>query len=194
MKCSRYFLFTLVLPASVAFSSGEGLYLGVNAVQGTIDIAEVVVNNTAYTPSSENTFGGGLSLGYQPSEHVAIDAALDGLNMVNFDGENAPTQSYWFSYLAVKPILHAWKLNAFVSIGAAYVSISQNNSGNTPDTDHSMVRPYGGAGFGINFNPSTEMSFSINRIEDTKTPITFGMISLTYHFVDHYESSGFLAD
>ena len=86
-----------------------------------------------------------------------------------------------------------WKLNAFVEIGAAYVAFSQDNY-NADSTDGSQVTPFFGAGFGINFTPSFEVDLSVNRIQDTSTPITFGMLTFTYHFITKYEDSGFLAD
>ncbi len=185
----------LFLTSSLALaSSEEGFYLGVNAIDGQIDINNVTVNGTSYTPENNNSFGGGLSYGFNVSKNVALDGAFDGFNVVDFNGTNAPNQQYWFSYLAVKPMVDFWKFNAFFSVGAAYVHVSQNNSGNTEDTTNSMVRPYGSVGLGFNFSPSTELALSINRIQDTNTPITFGMLTLTYHFVTHYEDSGFLAD
>jgi hypothetical protein len=195
MKLYAQLLFSLIfLSSSFAMASGEGIYLGINAINGKIDVQDTTVNGVTYIPSSNSSFGGGLSYGYNVSEHVAIDGAFDGLNVVDFNGDNSPTQQYWFSYLAIKPMLDFWQFNAFVSLGAAYVNLSQNNPGNITDTTNSMVRPYGGAGLGFNFNQNTELDLSYNRIQDTNTPITFAMLTLTYHFVQRYEDSGFLAD
>lgn len=194
MKKTLLFAALVILCSSTTFASGEGFYLGLNAIDGTIDLQDTTVGNTTYTADSTNSFGGGLTVGYNVSKNFAFDYAIDGFNQVDYSGEDAPNVNYWFTYLAAKPMLAFWKLNAFVEIGAAYVNFTQHNPDNIADTENSAVRPFGGAGFGINFSPNTELALSINRIEDTNTPITFGMLTLTYHFTQHYEDSGFLAD
>lgn len=184
----------LFLSSSIALASDEGLYLGVNAIYGSVDLEDTTVNGVTYSSSDDNTFGGGITFGVNTSKYFALDAAIDGLNKIEYEGEHAPTRNYWFAYLAAKPMLTIWKFNAFAEVGAAYVHVDQNNPGDAEDTSNSMIRPYGGAGIGINFTPSTELSISINRIQDTDNPITFGMLTLTHHFVTRYENSGFLAD
>lgn len=184
----------LFLCSSVAMASGEGFYIGVNAVDGSIDLDNLTVNGVTYQPDGTNTYGGGLTSGYNISDHLAIDFAIDGLNKMNYQGDQAPSVNYWFTYLAAKPMLPFWRFNAFVEFGAAYVEISQNNSGDVDDTKNSEVRPFGGIGLGYNFNPNVELALSINKIQDTNTPITFGMLTLTYHVADHYGPSGFIED
>lgn len=180
--------------ASIAIASDEGIYLGINAVYGKLDLSDTTVNHVTYTPSDENSFGGGITAGYNTSQHFGLETAFDGLNKVDYDGNDAPSQSYWFTYLAAKPMLPIWKFNTYLRLGAAYVHIDQNNPGSAQDTTTSEVRPMGGVGIGFNFSPNTELDISYNRIQDTDNPITFGMLTLTYHFVTRYEESGFLAD
>lgn len=193
MKLSSLF-FALLFASSYALASDEGTYVGVNAIYGKVDMQDISENGQSYTPKTNETFGGGLNFGYNISKNMALDAALDGFNKIDFNGENAPSQQYWFSYLAVKPMLDLWKFNAFISFGAAYVSMNQNDFEDANDISHAMIRPYFGGGLGFNFSPNTELDISINRIQDINTPITFGMLSLTYHFVNRYDDSGFLAD
>lgn len=165
-----------------------------NAIDGNIDLQDTTVNGVTYQPDSNNSYGGGLTAGYNSSPHLAIDFAIDGLNKIEYAGDNSPTRNYWFTYVAAKPMLPFWKFNAFIEFGAAYVNIQQNNPGDAADTTNSEVRPFGGAGFGFNFNPNVELDLSINRIQDTNTPITFGMLTLTYHMTDNYGPSGFIED
>lgn len=172
----------------------ENFYLGINGVYGKISLNDTTVDGITYTPSDDNTFGGGITAGFKTSKNFAIETALDGLNQIQYDGENPPTQSYWFSYLAAKPMLNIGPFDAYLRIGAAYVHLQQNNPGDAEDTANTMVRPFGGAGFGFHFNPNVELDLSYNHIQDTTTPINFGMLTLTYHFVTRYEDSGFLAD
>jgi len=195
MKSSVYLLPVMViLCANSAFASSEGLYLGVNGVSGQVKLENTTVGDVNYPETTANTFGGGLTAGINASENFAVEAAFDGLNQTSYDGENAPTRNYWFTYLAVKPMVDFWKFNAFIEIGAAYAAYTQDNHNMADDTDGSQVTPFFGAGFGFNFNPNVELDVSVNRIQDTTTPITFGMLTLTYHFVTRYEDSGFLAD
>lgn len=183
-----------ILCSSLAFATDEGLYLGVNGVSGQIKLEDTTVDGTPYSQETAHTFGGGLTAGINASKHFAIEAALDGLNQVDYNGDNAPTRTYWFTYLAAKPMVDFWRFNAFVEIGAAYMSYTQDNHNIADDTNGSQVTPFFGAGLGFSFTPNVELDVSINRIQDTTTPISFGMISLTYHFVTKYEDSGFLAD
>ncbi|MES2204246.1 MAG: outer membrane beta-barrel protein [Pseudomonadota bacterium] len=185
----------LSLLSPLAFASDEGVYLGANGVYGQIKLEDTKVAGTTYTPGSGDTFGGGLTAGINTSKHFAIEAAFDGLNKVDYDGEKAPSSNFWFTYVAAKPMIDFWKFNAFVELGAAYVAFTQNNNNpDVDDTDGSQVTPFFGAGLGFNFTPNFEVDLSVNRIQDTATPITFGMLTFTYHFVTKYEDSGFLAD
>ncbi len=194
MKLFAPLLATLTfLCSSLASASDEGVYLGVNGVYGQIKLQDTTVNDTTYTPTSGDTFGGGITAGFNISKHFAIETAFDGLNKVDYNGDHAPSSNFWFTYLAAKPMIDFWKFNAFVEIGAAYVAFTQDNY-NADSTDGSQVTPFVGAGFGINFTPNFEVDLSVNRIQDTATPITFGMLTFTYHFVTKYEDSGFLAD
>lgn len=192
VKLSTSLLATLaLLCSSVAFASDTGFYFGLNVVDGQIDLQNTTVNNVTYSPDDGDSLGGGLTFGYNASKHFAIDAAFDAFDKVTYEGDNAPSYTYMFGYLAAKPMIDFWRFNAFVEVGGAYVNAM-------PDDDdansHSQVRPYGGAGIGYNFTPNTELSFSMNRIQDSTSPITFGMLTLTYHAVTKYEDSGFLAD
>lgn len=182
------------LSSSIAAASGDGFYLGVNAIDGNIDLQDTTVNGITYQPEGKNSYGGGFTSGYNISKHLAIDLALDGFNKIDYAGSEAPSKNYWFGYAAVKPMLPLWKFNAFLEFGAAYVEIQQNNPGSAEDTTNSEIRPFGGLGFGYNFNPNVELDLSINRIQDTTTPITFGMLTLTYHMTDSYGPSGFIED
>lgn len=183
-----------VLCASSAFASDEGMYLGLNTVSGQVKLENITAGDSTYPGTTANTFGGGLTAGINASKNFAIEAAFDALNQIDYNGQNAPSRNYWFTYLAAKPMVDFWKLNAFVEIGAAYAAYTQDNNNLADNMDGSQVTPFFGAGFGINFTPSVELDLSINRIQDTVTPITFGMLTLTYHFVTRYEDSGFLAD
>ena len=190
MKLLAPLITTLTLIcSSIAFASEEGVYLGANGVYGQVKLEDTTMNGTTYTPNGGDTFGGGITAGINASKNFAIEAAFDGLNKVEYNGNNAPSLNYWFTYLAAKPMIDFWKFNAFVEVGAAYVAFTQNNY-DVDDTDGSQVTPFFGAGLGVNFTPNFEVDLSINRIEDTHTPITFG----TYHFITKYEDSGFLAD
>lgn len=192
MKLLTPLLATLtILCSSQAFASDEGFYFGLNAINGQIDLQNTTVNNVTYSPDSGNQYGGGLTVGYNTSKNFAIDAAFDAFDKVTYEGDNAPSETYMFGYIAAKPMIDFQQFNAFFEVGAAYVNAMPDDS---EASSHSQVRPYGGAGVGYNFTPNTELSLSINRIEDSSTPITFGMLTLTYHAVPHYESSGFLAD
>ncbi len=193
MTIKRLLPILTLLCSSLAFASDEGFYIGINAIDGEIDLQDTTVNGVTYTPDSTNSYGGGLTLGYNTSKNFAIDTAIDGFNQISYSGEDSPTMTYWFGYVAAKPMLNLWKFNTFVEIGAAYVSYTQDNHV-TGSTSNSQIRPFGGAGIGFAFNPNVELSLSMNRIQDTTTPITFGMLTLTYHAVTRYEGSGFLAD
>jgi len=194
MKKTILLITLTTLCSSLAFASGEGIYLGINAIAGNIDLQDTTVGNQTYTPDSTSSPGGGLTVGYNVSENFALDYAIDGFDQIDYSGDNAPNVSYWFTYLAAKPMLNIWKFNVFVEAGAAYVSFTQHNPDDVENTEGSGVRPFGGAGIGFNFSPNSELALSINRIEDTNTPITFGMLTWTYHFTERYEDSGFLAD
>ena len=182
-----------LLGSSLAFASDEGVYVGINGVYGQIKLEDTTINGTTYKPSNGDTFGGGVTAGLNTSKHFAIETGFDGLNKVDYDGTKAPTSNFWFTYLTAKPMVDFWNFNAFVEVGAAYVAFTQNNY-NADSTTGSQVSPFGGIGLGYNFNPNVELDFSINRIQNTSTPITFGMLTLTYHAVTKYEDSGFLAD
>ncbi len=180
-----------LLCSSLACASDQGFYFGLNVVDGQIDLQDTTVNNVTYSPDSGDSYGGGVTFGYNGSKNFAIDAAFDAFDKVTYNGENAPSQTYMFGYLAAKPMVNFWKFNAFIEAGAAYVYVMPENS---DENSQSRVRPYGGVGLGYNFTPNTELSLSINQISDSTTPITFGMLTLTYHAVTRYEGSGFLAD
>lgn len=184
----------IILCSPIVLASGEGFYLGLNAIDGNIDLQDTTVNGTTYTSSSTNSYGGGLTAGYNISKNFALDYAIDGLNQVDYVGNDAPTINYWFTYLAAKPMVSLWKFNFFVEAGAAYLNYTQHNPNGAESTENSAIRPYGGAGLGFNFTPNSELALSFNRIEDTNTPINFGMLTWTYHFTERYEESGFLAD
>lgn len=191
MKKTILFATLATLCSSLALASDEGFYIGLNLLDGQIDLQDTTVNNTTYSPDGTNTLGGGLAVGYNISKNFAIDTGFNAFDKVTYDGENAPSETYLFGYIAAKPMIDFGQFNAFVEGGAAYVNAM-------PDDDnassHSQVRPYGGAGLGYNFSPNVELDISINRIEDATTPITFGMLTLSYHAVTRYEKSGFLAD
>lgn len=194
MKLRTPLLATLtLLCSSLAFASAEGFYIGVNGVDGQVKLQDTTVNGTTYPETNSDTFGGGVTAGFNTSKYFAIEMAFDGLNKVDYDGDNTPSSNFWFTYLAAKPMISFWQLNAFVEVGAAYLAFTQNNEG-SEDTSGSQVAPFGGIGLGFNFSPNVELDLSINRIQDTATPITFGMLTLTYHCVTKYEGSGFLAD
>ena len=192
MKLPISLLATLtLLCSSGAFASEAGFYFGLNLVDGQIDLPKTTVDDVTYSSNTTDSLGGGLTFGYNASSHFAIDAAFDAFDKVTYEGDNAPSDTYMFGYLAAKPMVDFWRFNAFVEVGGAYVNAM-------PDSDNansrSEVRPFGGAGIGYNFTPNTELSFSMNRIQDSDSPITFGMLTLTYHAVTKYEDSGFLAD
>lgn len=197
MQVSKPIFATLALSffSSLAYASDAGLYLGANAVSGQIKLENITLDNGAtYSGDSANTFGGGLTAGINASKNFAIETSFDGLDQVNYNGDNAPTRSYWFTYLAAKPMLDIWKFNVFAQVGAAYVAYNQDNHNEGESNDGSQVTPFFGAGVGFNVTPNVELDLSVNRIQDTVAPISFGMLTFTYHFITKYEDSGFLAD
>ena len=193
LRISGGVLGVFCLSSSLALASGEGVYIGVNAIEANLDLQNITLNGVTYTPDNTSAIGGGLSTGYNLSSYLGIDIMIDALNRVDYSGSDAPTLNEWFSTVAVKPMLPMWKLNAFFEVGAAYVSIQQNNPNGIADTTNSEVRPFGGVGLGYNFTPNVELSFSMNRIQATN-PITFGMLTLSYHAAATYGPSGFIED
>jgi hypothetical protein len=189
-----FFLTLIFLCTSLAYASDEGVYIGVNGIYGNIDLQDTTVNGQTYTPDNSTTYGGGITAGYNLSKNFALEAAFDGLNKVDYQGNDAPSRNYWFTYAAVKPMLDFYNFNLYGEVGAAYVSSTQNNPSGIDNTTSSAVSPFGGLGIGFNFTPNVELDLSINRIQDTATPITFGMLTLSYHSVTRYEQSGFIAD
>jgi opacity protein-like surface antigen len=191
-KCLLATLLSLGL-MSAAHATGEGFYLGLNGIYADMGLSDITEDDTTYTTDGTTTIGGGASAGFNTSENFALELGIDGLDGINYSGDDAPSiSSFWFGYADIKPMIQKDWFVGFLKVGAAYVAYKTDlNSG---DVDSSMVRPLGAIGFGINVSESTELDLSINYIQDTDTPITYGMFEFTHHFVTKYDTSGFILD
>lgn len=183
----------ILATTSSSFAAAAGGFLGINGIYGNYDAVDITTGGTTYSPD-KTTYGGGITAGANLSENFGIEWGIEGLNKISYDGDgDTPSQTIWFSFADVKPMIQNKYLVGFARVGAAYVNISQDNL-NEESSDHAKVRPMLGLGVGVNLSSSTEIDLSYNRIQDSEEPLDFAMLELTYHFVTHYTPGGFLED
>jgi len=196
MRMKKNLLATLLVSFGLAgtmHAADEGFYLGLNGVYADVGLSDITDEGTTYTTDGTTTIGGGASAGYYTSKNLGLEIGIDGLDGIDYAGDNAPSiSSFWFGYADIKPMFQKDWFVGFLKLGAAYVAYTTNLDNS--NTSSSMVRPLGSAGFGINISPSTELDLSINRIQDSDMPITYGMFEFTHHFVTKYDASGFIID
>ena len=183
-----------LITASQAFATDPGFYLGINGLYGDYDAHDITSNGTTYEPESKGVYGGGVTAGYNITRRFALETGIEGLDKVTYDGEDAPTQSVMFAFLAAKPMIQGEYLVAFARIGGAYLEINQDDNNDDTDDKSTKLRPLVGLGFGMNVSPAFEIDLSANRIQDSDEPMSFAMLEFTYHFITHYSDSGFIAD
>lgn len=191
----KYLLAPLLLSlglTNAVHATGEGFYLGLNGIYADIGLSDITEDSTTYTTDGTTTIGGGASAGFNTSENFALELGIDGMDGIDYAGDDAPRVSYWFAYADIKPMVQKNWFVGFMKLGVAYVEYTTELS--TGDVDSSMTRPLGAIGVGINVSESTELDLSINRIQDSDTPITYGMFEFTHHFVTQHNESGFIID
>lgn len=189
------FLFTGIV-AQNAWASGEGIYLSIGATYANLDLDDVTQGSTTYTPDENNAAGGSFGFGYNTSDHLAIEVGGLIFNDVDYSNgsSGSPTRSTSAGYIDIKPMIAYKSVNAFLRLGTAYVYAQNKFSNGNDETITHSFEPLYGAGFGINFTPNFEIDLSGNHIQSNDTPITYGQLEFTYHFVPKYTPGGFLID
>lgn len=181
---------------ATCLASNEGLFLGANGIYGEYDAKDLSIDGTNYTPDSKTIYGGGITAGFNASKRLAIELGLEGITSVDYNTNSdiSPSQRIGFVFADIKPMIQGHNMVGFARLGAAYLSVETDDDNDATDDSTSKVRPMVGLGFGVNTSPEVEIDLSVNRIQDSEQPMNFVMLEFTYHFIQHYNDSGFLAD
>lgn len=196
LAAKTFIAISALTATAVCLASDEGLFLGANGIYGEYDAKDISIGGTNYTPDSKTIYGGGITAGYNASKRFAIELGLEGITNVDYNtnGEISPSQRIGFIFADLKPMIQRHHMVGFARLGAAYLSIETDDDIDATDDSSSKVRPMIGLGFGVNTSPEVEIDLSVNRIQDSEQPMNFVMLEFTYHFIQHYNDSGFLAD
>lgn len=188
--------FTTLTASTACLASDKGVFLGANGLYGEYDAKDLTINGTNYTPDNKTIYGGGITAGYNASKRFALELGLEGITNVDYNtnGNISPSQRVGFVFADLKPMIQGHNMVGFARLGAAYLSVETDDDNDTTDNSTSKVRPMVGLGFGVNTSPEVEIDLSINRIQDSEEPMDFVMLEFTYHFIQHYNNSGFLTD
>jgi hypothetical protein len=189
-----------------AYASPEGMFVNLGVATAQIDLEDIIYDGETYAPESSSASGGSFSMGYNSSKRFGFEIGALMFGDITYEGSNSnyePTRTTTIGYFDIKPMLASEYVNVFARLGTAYLSAQYDTEDNEAiengDTDvdelnNNTFRAFYGVGIGVNITPQSEIILSVNKIQDSSAPITYGQLEYSYHFITKYTPGGFIAD